>query len=104
MNPDHERGRAVWLILSGVLFLFSCYACYTEAVYLTHGIYALGDITSDYRMPTRSGSRRVIDFTFAEEDGTRRRGKAGVSDGWEVPPERKAWIQYTPGEEGRSRL
>lgn len=110
MDRDNELARAKWLLGSGVLFLASCFACYSEMVYLLSGHKIDAAVTEAYEVTHRTrfgmsqGKALTVEYRFAEPDGTQRTGSDTVASNWDLPPTGTIPVQYTPGAEGRSRL
>lgn len=105
----NELGRAKWLLLSALIFLMSACVSWGEVVYLVVGQHAQGRVERAYEVTRRSrlglhSKRLVVEFTFTEGDGTRRKGSDTLSVDWPVPADGVVAIQYTAGVEGSSRV
>src|SRR5262245_31308328 len=107
MDTDREVARFKWLLVTGALFLVSCYFCYGELIYLLRGKEAYAKLTNAYEVQRgRFGQRTMltVEYAFTEPDGTRRSDSVTVSPDWEPADNGMVLIQYTPGSDGRSRL
>jgi hypothetical protein len=110
MDRDSELARAKWLLFSGVLFIVSCFICYSELMYFLRGKQTQATITKAYEVANRGrfgisrGTLLTVEYTFTEPDGTRRADSDTVRPDWELPSNGTVPVQYTPGSEGRSRL
>jgi hypothetical protein len=107
MDADKELGRAKWLLISAVLFLVSCFLCYSEIAYLLSGHVTQATVTKAYEVQRgRFGlsTRLTVEYTFTEPDGTPRTDSDTVGTDWELPSTGTIAVQYTPGVDGRSRL
>jgi hypothetical protein len=110
VDTDSELARAKWLLFSGAFFLASCFICWGELAYLLRGRRTDATVTKAYEVTRRgrfgigSSTALTVEYAFAEPDGTRRTGSDTVPPDWDLPPNGKAPVQYTPGEDGRSRL
>jgi hypothetical protein len=110
MDTDSELARAKWLFFSGILFIVSCFVCYSELMYFLREKQTQATITKAYEVTRRgrfglgSGTALTVEYTFVEPDGTRRDDRDTVSPDWELPSDGTVPVQYTPGAEGRSRL
>jgi hypothetical protein len=110
MDTDNELARAKGLLFGGVLFLVSCFICYGELIYLVRGRQAQANVTKSYESTRRGrfglsqGTMVTVEYAFAEPDGTRRTGSDTVRPDWPLPSNGTVPVQYTPGEDGRSRL
>jgi hypothetical protein len=107
MDMDSELARAKWLLVSGALFLVSCFICYSELIYLLRGKQIHANVANVYEVHRgRFGQRMMltVEYSFTEPDGRRRSGSAIVNPDWEAPANGMVVVQYTPGSDGRSRL
>ena len=108
MDGDNELARAKWLLISGLLFIVSLFLCYAEVVYLLNGRETQANVTKTYEVTKRGrfgisrGTNRVVEYAFAEPDGTRRTDSDTVSADTDIG--QKVAVRYTPGANGRSRL
>jgi hypothetical protein len=110
MDMDEEVGRAKWLLLSGVMFLVSCFICYAELRYLISGrevqatVTKVTEVTQRRRYGLGESKHLSIEYAFQEPNGTMRKGEDSV--GLDSPLARGPTVpvQYTPGGDGRSRL
>ena len=108
MDTDSELAKAKWLLISGVLFVVSCFICYGELVYLLNGRETQASVTKVYEVTKRGrfgmnrGTRLEAEYAFKEPDGTRRTGTSTVGKDWDFSD--SVAVRYTPGENGRSRL
>ena len=103
-----------WMIVGLVLavaFLASACASLEELTYLVAGQTAEADVTEVAESTTR-GRRTgtvvdrslIVSYTFTEPDGTWRHATSKVDGDWPLPADGKVLVQYTPSEQGKSRL
>jgi len=105
VDHENELARAKWFLVGIVLFLLSGCMSYQELAYLINGRETQADITKVYESRGCRGSTRLtVEYAFTEQDGKQRKAMDTVSTNWPVPPNGKVAVQYTPGEDGSSRL
>ena len=81
---------------------------YAELAYLLSGHETTANVTKAYETTIRGrfgigrGTKIVVDYTFAEPDGTRRTDSCNMSSDW--IPTQQVTVRYTPGANGRSRI
>lgn len=104
-DQDHVVWKFKYALLFGMLFLVSIYYSWQELVYLIRGRLAQGTVTESYSQSLgRYGQNksRVIEYRFAEDGGLQRKGGDTLSMEEQVPD--FVLVEYTPGENGRSRI
>jgi len=114
MDMDNEIARAKrllkWLFVCGAIFLMSCCVCYGEIVYLFSGRKIEATVTNVYETVKRgrfgqsTGTTVTVEYSFTQPDGLQRTGSDTVDPNWQFPETGTVLVQYTSGEEGRSRL
>jgi hypothetical protein len=110
MDAQSELARAKWLLFGAVLFLVSGCISYDEFVYLIFGrktqasVTGVSEVTRTRRFGLSKNKVLMVDYSFAEPDGTRRTGSDAVPIDWPRPEGSKVEVQYTRGADGSSRL
>ena len=114
MDGHDEAKKVKVLMYVTIAFLVSLYVSYGELAYLRLGKKTTAKLTKAYLKVSesdRTNEKSVeIKYKFAEPDGTHRIGSDSMPGGWRP----KNWdpdmetgeveIQFTPGEDGRSRV
>ncbi|MBY0455877.1 MAG: hypothetical protein K2V38_00920 [Gemmataceae bacterium] len=104
MDAQDDTWKFKCMLVVGVLFLISCFMCYDELVYLVSGQEAVATVAKDYdSRATRGRTRRTVEYSWTEPDGTARRDMFSPGDSWAPAADGKLPIRYTPGDTGRSR-
>lgn len=104
-ESDNPVRKFKFALMFGIWFLVSCYYSWQELVYLIRGKRTVATVTETYQQSSgRFGTNkhRVLEYRFSEEGGLGRRGADTMS--MEEPAPTQVRIEYTPGENGRSRL
>jgi hypothetical protein len=107
MDAENELARAKWVLMGGVVFVVSSIFSYRELDYALRGNKTQATVAKRYKIRTgRYGTSEAlrIEFNFVEPDGTKRQGYDTVGTDWQAPADGLIRIQYTAGENGRSRL
>ena len=96
------------VLLFGIgLFAISGYYCFVETEYLVQGQSARAMVTSTKPTSDRRGRHARInrvEYRFAEPNGTQRSGSDHRPLDWTPPPNGRIVVEYTPGQDGRSRM
>jgi hypothetical protein len=99
VDNDNELARAKLLLISGIVFLVSCYVAYVELIYLVRGREIEADVTQVQEVVTRRRFRErrslAVDYRFTEPDGTARTGSDNTGTDWQRTP--KILIQCLTG-------
>ena len=101
MDADAEIRKAKWLLIAAAAFCVSgCYS-FSELDYLVRGGTAVGRITEvrDTTRGRRDRPVRLVGFTYAEADGTRRSQDAILPPDWRPPESGTLPVRYVPGSE-----
>jgi len=107
---DEEVGRAKWLLISGAMFLVSCFICYAELRYLISGrevqatVTKVTEVTQRRKYGLGESKHLSIEYSFQEPNGTLRKGEDSVGLDSPLALGPTVPVQYTPGADGRSRL
>jgi hypothetical protein len=104
-DEDNPVRKFKYALMTGLMFLVSIYFSWQEFVYLIRGKMAVGNVTDTYQQSSgRFGTNknRVLEYSFREDGGLSRCGADMI--GIDEPIPAQVNIQYTPGENGRSRL
>jgi hypothetical protein len=105
---EHELGKLKRLIVFLVLLIVGCFFAYEELIYFVAGGDAAATVTkvSDVTVRRRwqETTRRQVEFSFVESNGTRRNGMDAMSASWTPPSTGDIQVRYTPGADGRARI
>jgi hypothetical protein len=109
MELFSQLSRFRWILAAIVVFLISGCMTWGELIYLVSGRNAEADIVKINEVTRRGrfGIPRqslVVNYSFAEADGTRRTGADTMSADWTAPSSGKVPVRYTPGANGNVRL
>lgn len=109
VDMDDEVAKFKWLLIGVIAFLISGYYSFSEVKFAIWGRTAEATVTRTYET-TESGRRfrkrhyTVVEYQFAEADGTLRSERDKVSAGTVVPGISQIAVQYLPGVADSSRL
>lgn len=104
MEEKDDTWKAKCILVCGALFLISCFMCYDELAYQISGKEAVATIIKTYDSTSRRGTRKTVEYAWAEPNGTSRKAMFTTDVSWAPPSDGKLPIRYTSGETGSSRL
>lgn len=105
MDHDEEFRKFKWILCAGVAFIVCGIISWNELKYAVWSETADATVTRtfEYQAGRRGTRKTAVEYTFAEEDGTRRSERDDIPINWPVPAD-VVTVQYLPGVENASRV